>query len=341
MTTFDREREAASAASQSCVPFVQTHVGPIPCTQLGITLVHEHIFNRFPFYRRREMEEFTLTELQRIRERGVDTIIDLTPYTSLAQYGSILQRSPVRIVCCTGFYTSRYVPRALASLSFSALLERLERDITNGRNRTAVRAGILKIAAQGEELTPLESKFFEVVAAIQRRRHLPIATHSPKGAYSHVSALMRAGADPAGIFVSHMDRGLGTSSRVYRERVDEIERVLGLGVYVLFTEFGTGAGATKSASAAAKAVFELSSKGHNSKLLISSDSAVYWRRNQLRLRGYQWGGIPRTWEYVFNRVIPSLESAGLTSAEIKTMTKANPARLFSYFNLHTASAISD
>ena len=60
---------------------------------LGVTLVHEHVFNRYPFHKRNVSEEFTLNELKKLERYNVKTIVDLTPYTPIGNYERIIKET--------------------------------------------------------------------------------------------------------------------------------------------------------------------------------------------------------------------------------------------------------
>lgn len=308
--------------------YVSTHRGNISTDELGITLMHEHIFNRFPFQHRLKSETFTLSQLRAIQHFNVKTIVDLTPYTTPANYSAVLRGTDLNIITCVGFYLQRYIPSPLRQLSVHELCKRLARHIENGRGNIKVRPGILKVAAHGADLTNLESRCFNTVSILQRQYRLPIATHSPKGALSHLQELIRAGADPEHVFLSHLDKGVASKSK-RSERLQEMRKILDAGAHLLFSEFGTNM-VNGTRTAAVDLIIALRNEGYIKQLLISADSNWRWRRGEIRLKSSQFQGAPRTYDYVFSHIIPVLKAATFTSDEINEMLIRNPRRLFEF-----------
>ena len=59
---------------------VNTVKGSIDVEELGLTLIHEHIFNNYPYYKEQENTDFALKQLNLLKKFNVKTIVDLTPY---------------------------------------------------------------------------------------------------------------------------------------------------------------------------------------------------------------------------------------------------------------------
>lgn len=309
---------------------VNTHLGRSPTSYMGITLLHEHIFNKYPKPKQGISETFTIEQLAALEKHGVKTIVDLTPYTSPDQYTKVLEVTSINIICCVGFYLPKYIPTLYKKASVGELVKWLSNRIVDGKGKNRILPGILKVAGQNPQMNSLEEKFFATVAILQREYSLPIATHSPKGALSHIDYLIRVGANPEHVFCSHMDKGLSSESAA-ESRLLEATQVLDRGAYVLFSEFGSGHGTGgRSAVPAVDLISRLKEAGYIKQLLISADSNWRWKDGQLRLRGPQSKGIPRTYEYVFARIVPVLERAGFSSKDINTMLITNPRRLFEF-----------
>jgi len=308
--------------------YLDTHLGKIPSSQLGVTLVHEHIFNKYPHRKKEESAAFTLEQLDSIIRRGVNTIVDLTTYTHLGNYREILEKRGINIICCTGFYLAKYIPPSYRVATIPELVKILSKQIINGRGMTQVRPGILKIAGQGINMTPLEERLFSAIGIVQKEFKLPVATHSPKGAVSHFEQLTKSGANPEHIFFSHLDKGINNKTG-YEARLVEIRKILDKGSYVLFCEFGNDEQMINiSSRPILKLIRTLLDLGFGKQLLISADSNWRWRNGHVYLKEAHRGGIPRTYEYVFTKIIPSLNNLGLGVSDIKTIMVDNPKKLF-------------
>lgn len=310
--------------------FVNTHLGKIPTSRLGITLVHEHVFNKFPHTKKSVSDTFTIEQLHALQKHNVGTIVDLTPYTSLDHYSRVLETTDINIVCCIGFYLSKYIPHSYKTAKVDELVNWLSKKIIDGRGRDHIYPGIFKVAGQNSYMTPLEERLFTTVGILQREHNLPIATHSPKGALLHIKHLIKAGADPEHIFCSHVDKGLSDKSLFENRRI-EATQILDTGAYILFSEFGNGNHPISKASmSVVDLICNLKESGYIKQLLISADSNWRWKNGQIRLRGAQWDGLPRTYEYVFTQIIPVLKSVGFTGLDINTMLVDNPKKLFEF-----------
>lgn len=326
MPTKQMEFNFSQQVSESCL--VNTHLGKIPTSEMGITLVHEHVFNKFPYWKKEISDSFTLEQLNSLKKYGVQTIIDLTPYTPLGSYKQILENAEVNIICCTGFYLGKYIPKSYKEASTLDLVRQLSKQLQLGRGSTGIRPGILKVAGQGEVLTQVEERLFTVVGILQNEFKIPVATHSPKGANSHLHQLIKAGANPEHIFISHLDRGIGNKLG-FEQRLLEIKQILDIGAYVLFCEFGNEYEQVKNKTTPIMRLFKtLLDCGYKDKMLVSGDSSWHWKNGKIHLKNAHQAGHPRTYDYVFTQIIPVLRAIGMSDEEINALLINNPKRLF-------------
>lgn len=139
---------------------VNTIRGPIDSADLGRTLSHEHLttgaagMERIPGMmgseRRAEMVERSVAALARVRQSGIDTIIDLTPFDLGRQawlFDAVAERHEehrVNIVCATGCY--RWVPPYFWMWSEDEIAQRFIVEIEEGIDGDGPKAGIIKLA---------------------------------------------------------------------------------------------------------------------------------------------------------------------------------------------------
>src|SRR5713226_1597250 len=160
---------------------VMTVRGPIAAGDLGITLMHEHVFidlsflwdsptaewqkplvdaeitlaNRGllqvdPYVSRHNLVlddvDVAVAELAPFRQLGGGSVVDLT-ITGIrpqpAKLRDVSEKTGVHIVAGCGYYTHRSHPSEVAALSESELLERVLNEIANGFGGTDVRPGII------------------------------------------------------------------------------------------------------------------------------------------------------------------------------------------------------
>ncbi|HXF41130.1 MAG TPA: phosphotriesterase-related protein, partial [Blastocatellia bacterium] len=176
---------------------VNTVKGALNTEQLGVTLMHEHVFvlsaeimQNFPEPWGDEEKRVAdaIARLNELKSRGVDTIVDLT-VIGLGRYMPRIQRvaaqTELNIVVATGVYTYNDVPMyfhfqgpgtELGGPEFMA--DMFVRDIEEGIAGTGVRAAILKCATDQPGVTPGVERVLRAVAQAHRRTGVPISTHT-------------------------------------------------------------------------------------------------------------------------------------------------------------------
>ncbi|MCA9848252.1 MAG: hypothetical protein H6674_05230 [Dehalococcoidia bacterium] len=179
---------------------VNTIRGPIDSSELGRTLSHEHLttggagMDRIPGLmddsRKREMVDRSVAALARVRQSGIDTIIDLTPFDLGRQqwlFREVAARHDehgVNIVCATGCY--RWVPPYYWTWTEDEIADRFALEIEQGIDGDGPKAGIIKLAWDMEaRLTegrmPIRSVMEKVARAAARASKAtgaPISCHT-------------------------------------------------------------------------------------------------------------------------------------------------------------------
>ena len=289
-------------------------------------LMHEHIFNRYPYSRQREMEEFVLRELNAAHKQGITVICDLTAYTKPYNYYNVIENSPVKIVSCVGFYTSRYIPEQVKRQGHDSLIRTYGRMIEKGVGSRRIKPGILKIAAQSHILSPLEKKLFSVVAHLSREYGLPIALHAPKGTLSHVCSLISEGANPNKIFAAHIESGITIESE-FEKRITEAAQIMKLGSYIQLSDFGCTVSSVKR-EAGLRFIEELIRNGYLSHLLLSGDSCWRWKNDKFVVKEYNHCN-GKHYTYTIDSTISMIKEK-LCFADIDSvLLLENPGHLFS------------
>jgi len=329
------------AATSSTGPTISTMTGPVQCRSLGITLIHEHVlwfsgprlenpgYSPIPEDRRSESIDFAVSLLNDAARVGIKTLVDLTPHRPIDLYQQIARRTAVNIIPSTGFYRRAKIPKSLANIEDEKQMEeRMHGEVAEGIDRTPIRAGIIKVATEGAPLTDWEKKVFRAAARVQKRTGVPIATHSgPRSAPEQHDLLLRSGADPHRIVLSHMD--VGTASRT--EHFEALLPILRQGSYFEVDTFGQDFYTPWSDLTAFLHFF--CDAGFANRLFISVDCNWRWEN---RLRLFEGAEAPtrdpnaskRTYAYMITSALPRLLESGFNRKEIDTFLIENPARLF-------------
>ena len=176
---------------------VNTVGGPVEGTDLGQTLMHEHVFVLSPEIEKTSAEwdedgaqGLAVRRLKELKLSGIDTIVDLTVIglgRFIPRIVSVAEQVPeINIVVATGVYTYNEVPMYFHFRGPGTLLggpepmtELFVREIGEGIGDTGVRPAILKCATDKPGITPGVERVLRAVAQAHRQTGVPITTHTP------------------------------------------------------------------------------------------------------------------------------------------------------------------
>jgi phosphotriesterase-related protein len=305
---------------------VQTVLGPIEPASLGVTLPHEHtqialwhVPARWDYWQLTRDEPLILEELAAFRAAGGSGLVDLT----VAGVGrdpewlaGISRASGLNVVMGCGWYRGAYYPpeARIDRRSVDDLADELVGEVTDGVGATGVRPGIIgEIGTDKPWVSALEERVHRAAARAARRTGLAITTHavlSPVG-IDQLRIFEEEGVDPARVVIGHAD-----SYPVLEHHLAIVER----GASVEFDFLGMTFSALErhGEPRVVELLCDLLARGHAERILLSQDVC-----NDAQLRRY--GGHGYT--YVATTFLPRLREAGVSAAEIETMTIANPRRL--------------
>ncbi len=318
---------------------VDTVGGAVATTDLGVTLMHEHVFVLSPeiianFPERwgdeRAREEAAVEKLNALKAIGVDTIVDPT-VIGLGRYipriQRIAERTDLRIIVATGLYTYADVPMyfhftgpGTAIGGPEAMVDMFVRDITEGIAGTGVRAAILKCATDEPGVTPGVERVLRAVAQAHRATGVPITTHT--------HARSRRGLDQQRIFAQE---GVDLSRVVIGHSgdstdVDYLEELIAAGSYLGMDRFGLDN--ILGFEDRVGIVATLCERGHADRMVLAHDAACYvdW------LPEAALPVVLPNWHYlhIHNDVLPALRQRGVTEEQITTMLVDNPRAIFSH-----------
>jgi phosphotriesterase-related protein len=307
-------------AVDSTTPMIQTVTGPIAPSELGVTLVHEHVFIDMyePSLNSAGVlldEAIAADELARYRAAGGVTIVDQTTlglHPDLPALRRASLATGVRIVAGTGVYWHRFRPAWVEALTEGELADRFITELTEGVGDDGVRAGIIGEVASGHRaIDDVEARAFRAAARASARTGVAVATHAifTRIGLAQLDLLESAGADPARVVIGHADT---CSDSGYHDAI--LER----GAWLAFDTIGQ----TDKTDDAWRAdrLAELVDAGHLDRLLISSDVC-----KRPALVAYGGGGYAA----VLEGFLPLLRERGLGDAEIERLLVRNPAAMLS------------
>ena len=315
---------------------VDTVRGAIGTSDLGVTLMHEHVFVLSPeiianypegWGDENAREDAAVEKLNALKAAGVDTIVDPT-VIGLGRYIPRIQRVAARtdlqIVVATGVYTYGDVPMYFHFTGPGTALNGPEtmtdlfiRDITEGIAGTGVKAAILKCATDEAGITPGVDRVLRATAAAHRATGVPITTHT----HAH----SRRGLEQQRIFA---EEGVDLSRVVIGHSgdttdLDYLEELIAAGSYLGMDRFGIDN--ILSFDDRVDTVVKMCQRGHADKMVLAHDASCYidWLPE---------AALPLVlpnWHYlhIHNDVLPALRQRGVTEEQITTMLVGNPAEI--------------
>ena len=318
---------------------VDTVRGPLSAAELGVTLMHEHVFVLSPeiianypegWGEEDVREQQAVDKLNALKAAGVDTIVDLT-VIGLGRYIPRIQRVAMRtdlqIVVATGVYTYNDVPMYF---HFSGpgtgmdgpepMVEMFVRDITEGIAGTGVKAAILKCATDEPGLTPGVERVLRAVAVAHRATGVPISTHTharTRRGLEQQRVFAEEGVDLTRVIIGHS----GDTTDL-----DYLEELIAAGSYIGMDRFGLDN--ILGFEDRVDTVARMCARGHADKMVLAHDASCHidWLpESALPIVLPNWH-----FQHIHNDVLPALRERGVTEEQITTMLVDNPRAIFTH-----------
>ncbi len=249
---------------------IETVLGPIDASRLGVIAPHEHFFidttfeaqtpqdeealalfesdvsihnvdvlRRNPFLVRDNMVledlDTAVYEVNRFKKAGGTTIVDLTNIgikRDLAKIREVSRRTGVNVIAGCGLYTGLTIPAPYNQMTADQLADWMIDEIRNGEKETGIKPGVIGEIGTSETVEPLEATSLRAAAFANLETGLPI--------YIHTYPWSRASLEAIDIL---------TAEGVRPEQIcichldvafdyDYLCRVFDKGVYAMFDNFG-------------------------------------------------------------------------------------------------------
>jgi predicted metal-dependent phosphotriesterase family hydrolase len=295
---------------------VDTVLGEIDAEDLGMTYIHEHILTMPPLWRIQSDPDYVLdskekivTELASFKKAGGCTILDATAIDYGRNVHGVLEvarQIDVHILMITGFNRGYYQREMIEGKSVSEIEENLLGDVTEGIERTPIKACVVKIGTSYNLIRPAEESVARAAAGVQKRIRVPIMTHTTMGtmALEQLDILEQGGADLTRVAISHMDQNLDfrLHEKIAKRGVSKIKYAPDSERIVLLNR--------------------LVDAGYEKNIMISGDMG---RRSYLKA----YGGGPG-FEFLLKKFMPRLREEGWNQSLIEQVFVKNPARYLTY-----------
>jgi phosphotriesterase-related protein len=353
---------------------VSTVLGPVPAAELGFTLCHEHILCDASVYWHRPAEaslrklaedpvqlgnvgliwldpfmnrdncsmvdlDVSLEEIGEFRKLGGNTIVDVTPDSSLGRDPRALQIasrvSGLNVIAGCGHYVHLSHPASLASESLDAVAARLTSELQEGIDGTGVKPGIIGEIGTSDPLHVDEEKVLRAGAHAHLATGVPITLHiHPYAENKHaiLEILEAEGVSPTRVVMGHMDNDLGDPRRSLEDVVAHHAELANKGCYIAYDCCGNDAYYPASGYSGyyarsswlpsdrerAKALAMLIEAGYEDQLMISQDVC---KKTQL----LRYGGLG--YAHVLRHFLKYLEEFGASKEASEKLVSANPQRM--------------
>lgn len=318
----------------------QTVLGPCDASRLGHTLAHEHIADG-PSYLPKWPEGWggraglvskAVEKLKAARAAGIRTIVDLTTYDvwrDIHFLEEVSRRSGLTMIAATGqrFFPPTVPGVAMPARTIEGLAAFFRKEIEQGIEGTAIKAGVIKIGIIGQNPTALEETGLRAAARAGKATGAPLRIHADaahRAGISQAAILADEGMDPARVSFDHsdgsgeMDYFLGLVKRGYCLGMDHVHRGLS-------PEF------KPSFEKRAQCIKLLAEAGFAGRIFLSQDC---------EFAGSLLPQDAKTWRdridpadgllFTTRKLIPHLRQIGVCARDIHTMTVENPRRFFSF-----------
>ncbi|MHA6629234.1 phosphotriesterase family protein [Pseudonocardia sichuanensis] len=320
---------------------VETVRGPVDAAELGVTLMHEHVFVLTPDVMQNYGDEWwdeqvrvadAIGKLRSLRALGVDTIVDPT-VVGLGRYLPRVQRInaevDLNIVVATGLYTFDEIPHFFHYRGPGTLLggpelltEFFLRDIREGIGDTGVKAAFLKCVVEERGLTPDQMRVQQAVCAAHRETGVPITVHTNAAHRTGRLAMelyAEEGVDLTQVVIGHA----GDTNDL-----DHLKWIMDQGATIGCDRFGLDMFNPTHARVATIAA--LCAQGYADRIVLSQDASCYidFFSGEAGQAAKEQAAPNWHYEHIHRDVLPALREQGVTDEQITTMLVDNPRRYF-------------
>ena len=312
---------------------INTVTGPMDTAELGVTLMHEHLFNVSPVFSSTFSDWWDedaavlkfVSHVQRLKPYGLSTIVDASPITlgrNIRAVRRAAELAGVHVLATTGVYFDEAPWLHIGTDPFY-LAKFYIREITEGISGTDSRAALVKCATdQPFGLTEVNRMTIAAAAIAALETGVPVMTHANahyRYGLAQADALIGYGVAPHRIVIGH-----AFSS----DDLDYVEALCDKGVYVGCDQLGFPS--LNSYENLAKMVAALCRKGYQDQIFLSHDSAVIsdFGIAMAPVAHTDESGMIGDYSQVFEIMPPLLEREGVSAAQFHAIMTENPRRYF-------------
>lgn len=319
---------------------VNTVSGPVECDQLGVTYMHEHVFvvnpefqHYWPGYRSWDQEELVetgRTALRKLKEKGVDTLVDVTVAGAGRQIRAMAEAARgtgLNVIAATGWYSYDNLSFMFRPLDLDGRIAELQRlfvrDFEEGMEGTSIKPGVIKCSTDVAGVTPDIEALLRASARTHVQTGLPITTHT---SYKNESGLMQQalfqeeGVDMGAVVIGHCNES---------NDLGYLEKLIENGSYIGFDRLGM-ASPDATLEDQLDNLAELCRRGYADRVMLSHDHIVYFDMVPVERYRQRYADHPANYPfgYIDNALLPGLRKRDISERDLMTMLVENPKRYF-------------
>ena len=313
---------------------VNTVNGPIEASELGTTLVHEHICcadwsmrRNFGanFFDYNEVIDAACAMLDKMSHAcGIKTFVDGTPINlgrDVRLISEVAKRTGLNVIVSSGFYYQEEL--GLAYRPEDEIYELLLEECQNGVAGTGIMPGIMKAAVDKDGLTPYLVKILSAVARVATETGLPVFCHhnvANRNGGDIIDIFEGAGVDPSRFILGHSGD---------TDDLDYLLAMLERGCYIGMDRFGYCALGV-SLERRVATIAALCERGFCDRMLLSHDLVAFsgFFGDMGTYKEMAQNSSFPDFTFIHTTVLPALLEAGVTQAQIDNMLEGNPRRFF-------------
>lgn len=311
---------------------VRTLTGDVAPAALGRTLIHEHLNvdwgemlgrPKLLDFEYDDMADRMVAKLQATAAAGIGAMVECTPIGCgryLDLFKDVAKRSPVKIICSTGFFHESWCPMHPIgrALDLDAMTDLFIREVTEGMGDTLIKAGMIKCATGEGRISENEERVLRAAARAHKATSCPIITHTTNGmGLEQLDIFESEGVKPEEVIVSHIG--------FEKDPLDYSERMLRRGANISFDRIGMKVFFDDEHWV--RIVGNAIKKGYGRQTMISHDAAV-------RVYGLEIASGDKVFDdftYIPRVFLPKLQAdAGVTDEQISIMLEENPQRVLAF-----------
>jgi phosphotriesterase-related protein len=314
---------------------VQSVTGWVQDSELGVTLVHEHVAASSPGILqswpglsggRDKLVATAVAALAAARESGVGTIVDCTTFDLGRDAGllaEVSRASGVAIIACSGLWLDPSV--TVRARTAGQLADWFLHDLLEGMDGTNVRAGAIKIATE-ESIGPEGAKILQAAGIAGVQTSAPIITHTAaryRSGEAQAAVLEASGVDPRRVAIGHSDDSddlaylTGLASRGYWIAMDRLP-------HGRLPEYGG-----QTVQDRIEMIGKLIEAGFGGQVLLSHDEPIWAGLLTDQDQERHLRSNPDQLTFISKVVIPGLEKLGIPAEGISGLLVDNPRRWLS------------